>query len=232
MNKKNLVSREILYRVLEHEEWHMTQKSLAHACGVSSWMISSLIKTLHNFGAVEKKPLGFRVLNVHKILLYWACTRNLHRDIVYTTFSPYPVSKIEEEMPEDTLFTAFSGYSRKFKDASLTYDEVFVYGDSNQISRKFPKKTVLRPNVIVLEPDPHLRRLSENNVVPFPQLYADLWQIDNPKAEKVLVNLDQRLKLKPIEKFRTIINQLWAKETRGFEKMLNDTSSGDKIAVE
>ncbi|MEM2878773.1 MAG: hypothetical protein QXG10_04455 [Candidatus Hadarchaeales archaeon] len=210
MGRKNIVFREILYRVIEKDEWYMTQKSIAETCKVSLDTANKVVKTLHNFKAVEKKPLGFRVVNLQKLLTYWACTRNMYKDITYVTYSPDPASKIERDLPKDAIFTAFSGYARKFAEAPA-YNEVYIYADSGAVKRMYPKKDVSRPNIIVLAPDPHLRALSEDGVAPLPQIYVDLWQIGSPKAERILVDLDRVLKTKPIEKFREMVLQ-WRAE--------------------
>jgi DNA-binding XRE family transcriptional regulator len=206
VSRKNSVLREILYRVLERDEWYMTQKSLAQACGVSLDTAHKVVKTLVGFKAVEKKPLGFRVINFFKILQYWACVRDLYRDVVYTTYAPETVSKIESGMPEGVIFTGFSGYAKKFS-KSLDYTEVHVYGDPALVQERFKKKHVTRPNIIVIRPDSHLRSVSSGAVVPTGQLYADLWQIGTPKAERLLVEFEEKLKEEPLEKFRAIIEK-------------------------
>ncbi|MEM2874525.1 MAG: hypothetical protein QW567_00650 [Candidatus Hadarchaeales archaeon] len=206
MRRKDNVFREILYRVLERDEWYMTQKSLAEACKVSLDTTHKVVRTLVSFKAVEKKPLGFRVVNFFKILQYWACTRDLYRDVVYTTYAPENAASIESGMPEGAIFTGFSGYVRKFP-KPMDYTEVFVYADPVLVQQKFKKRHVTRPNIIVLRMDEHLKMVSRGGVVPTAQLYADLWQIGSPKAERLLVELDEKLREEPLEKFREIIKQ-------------------------
>ncbi|KXB07208.1 hypothetical protein AKJ51_01850 [candidate division MSBL1 archaeon SCGC-AAA382A20] len=55
------------------------------------------------------------------------------------------------------------------------HDEVYVYGDSEGIEDRFPPRPGVDPNLFVLDTDEHLRGLSRGNVVPVPQLKADLW---------------------------------------------------------
>jgi len=205
VSKKNLVFREILYRVLEKDEWTMTQKSISETCNVSLDTVHKVVWTLSNFRAVEKKPLGFRVTNVFKVLQYWACTRNLHNDIVFTTYVPEPPSRIEEDMPEGAIFTGFSGYYHRFPDKTKDYSEVVVYADADLVGQRFKKKNVTRPNIIVLKTDAHLRKVSEENVAPLAQIYADLWQLGSSQSERLLVEFDSRLRMKPIEKFKKMI---------------------------
>lgn len=213
MKKKDRILREILYRVYEKNEYFMTQKSLAQTCAVSLDTANQVIKKLSQFHAIEKKPLAFKVINPQKILLYWASTRNLGGDIVYATYSPNSAEDIESQMPDDAIFTAYSGYRRKFSDPSIVYEEVFVYADPEEVKRKFAEKLVRAKNLVVLKQDPDMKRVSSGSVVPLAQLYVDLWQLGTPLAERLILELDQKLKFRPVKTFRTIVTQ-WRRKYR------------------
>jgi len=154
MKKVNRVLREILYRVYERNDSFMSQKSLAQACGLSMDTVNRLVSKLNQFRAIEKKPLGFRVVDPKKIISYWASTRNLASDVVYSTYSPDSVSKIESELPPGSIFTAYSGYRLKFKETPTHYEEIFVYADPDEVRRKFPESEVERRNLFVLQRSP------------------------------------------------------------------------------
>jgi DNA-binding transcriptional MocR family regulator len=199
MKKINRILREILYRVYERNEPFMSQRSLGQACETSIDTVNRLVSKLHQFGSIEKKPLGFRVTNPKKVLLYWASTRNLANDIVYSTYSPDQVSEIEEEMPPGTIFTGYSGYRLRFKDVPTYYEEVYVYADPDGVKRKFPEKAIERKNVFVLKSDPHLKKVSKNNAAPLAQIYVDLWQIGEATSERFVLELEKKLEPKPSE---------------------------------
>lgn len=192
MKKGEWVLREILHRFYEQEERFMSQKSIAQNCDVSEDTVSRVVNKIHNFKAVEKKPLGFRIIYPQKILLYWASTRGLVKDILYSAYSPDAVSKIEEQMPEDVIFTAHSGYHRKVGSVFTHYEEVYVYTRPEKIKSRFPKSNLERKNVYVLESDPHLKKISENKAPPLPQIYVDLWQIGGRVADKLVSKLEKR----------------------------------------
>ncbi|MEM2251305.1 MAG: hypothetical protein QXU01_04165 [Candidatus Hadarchaeales archaeon] len=193
MSRKNIVFREILYRTLELDEPYMTQKSIAEKCQISLDTVNKVVRELHRFHGVEKKPMGFRVINVQKVLTYWACTRDLHKDICFLTYVPHKVKEIESELPSGTIFTAFSGYARRIGETSM-YSEVYVYGDPQKISTKFPKRESRRPNLVVLEKDSHIESVSQNQSAPIAQIYVDLWQIGTQEAEKLLVVFDEKIR--------------------------------------
>jgi hypothetical protein len=213
MSRKNIVFREILYRALELGESYMTQKSIAETCKVSLDTVNKVVRTLDKFYGVEKKPMGFRVINIQKILTYWACTRDLHKDICFATYTPNPVKKIESEMPLGTIFTAFSGYARRIGEIP-SYTEVYVYGDAREIEAKFPKKETRKPNLIVLERDHHIGNVSRNDAAPLAQIYVDLWQIGSQEAEKLMVDLDNVLRLRREEALKEVVEKIRGKQSQ------------------
>ncbi len=204
MKKINWILREIFYRIYDKNESFMSQKSIAQACGVSMDTVNRLVAKLDQFRAIEKKPLGFRVTEPKKALAYWASTRNLVNDIVYSTYSPDSVSEIEADMPSGAIFTTFSGYQRKFKSAPIHYEEVYVYAAPDEVQRRFPKSSAERKNVFVLRSDPHLGKTSENGSAPLAQLYVDLWQIGGATADRFTLELEKRLETKPMEALKAL----------------------------
>lgn len=204
MKKVNQVLREILYRVYERDESFMSQKSLAHACGLSMDTVNRVVAKLNQFRAIEKKPLGFRVIEPKKVLTYWATTRNLTKDILYSTYSPDSVPKIEGDMPRGTVFTAFSGYQRRFGNVPTHYDEVFVYADLDEVRRRFPESHAEKRDVFVLRSDPHLVRTSKDGVPPLAQIYVDLWQLGGGPANRFILELEKKFAAKPVEALRML----------------------------
>lgn len=204
MKKINRVLREILYRVYEQNESFMSQKSLAQACELSMDTVNRVVAKLNQFHTIKKKPLGFRVVDPEKILTYWACTRNLASDISYSTYSPDSVTKIEDEMPRGTVFTAFSGYRRRFGKTPIHYEKVFVYADPEEVRRRFPESPAERKNVFVMRPDPHLAQTNKDGAAPLAQIYVDLWQLGGDPADRFLLELETKLRAKPIEALKVL----------------------------
>jgi hypothetical protein len=207
MKKINQVLREILHRVYERNELFMSQKALAQACRVSMDTVNRLVAKLNLFRSVNKKPLGFRVIEPEKILTYWATTRNLARDIIYSTYSPNSVSEIEGDMPPGSVFTMFSGYSLRFKETPTHYEEVYVYADPDAVKRKFSESQAGRRNLFVLRQDPHLERTSKDGSAPLAQLYVDLWQLGGSPADRFLLELKKKLRAKPVEALKALVGK-------------------------
>jgi len=216
MKKVNRILREIFYRVYERNEFFMSQKALAQSCEVSMDAVNRLVKKLNQFRSIEKKPLGFRVTEPEKILAYWATTRNLPRDIIYSTYSTSSVQEIERDMPRGSVFTMFSGYRLRFTETPTYYDEVYVYADQDTVKRKFPESKVERRNIFVLRQDPHLGRTSKNGAAPLAQLYVDLWQLGGSPADRFILELEKRFKAKPVEALKALVR----KETLNFSPSL------------
>jgi hypothetical protein len=207
VKKINRVLREILHRVYERNEFFMSQKALAQACGVSMDTVNRLIWKLSLFRSIEKKPLGFRVTEPEKILTYWATTRDLAGDIVYSTYSASSVEEIERDMPPGSVFTMFSGYRLRFTKTPTHYEEVYVYADPDLVKRRFPESPLERCNLFVLRPDPHLQRTSRDGAAPLAQLYVDLWQLGGSPADRFILELKKKFEAKPIEALKALVRK-------------------------
>jgi len=195
MKKLDRVLREVLYQVYERGERFFKQKKLAKTCDLSLGTINPLIQKLARLGALERKPQGFRVVDVDRLLTYWSVTRDLRKDITYSTYLPMETSDMEDALPEGVIFTAYSGYARYFGNTPSNYSQVYVYADSKVIKKKFRARPEEKPNLFVLEPDSHLKKLSTENVAPLPQLYVDLWQLGRP-AGRFIKELELKLRQK------------------------------------
>jgi len=170
--------------------------------------VNRVVTKLNQFHTIEKKPLGFRVVDPKKVLTYWACTRNLSSDISYSTYSPDSVAKIEDEMPRSAVFTTFSGYRLRFGKTPTHYEEVFVYANPAEVRQRFPESPAERKNVFVLWPDPHLAQTNKDGAASLAQLYVDLWQLGGDPADRFLLELETKLKAKPIEALKVLAQKI------------------------
>jgi DNA-binding Lrp family transcriptional regulator len=193
--KLDRVYREILYRVYEEGEAFMSQREVSKVCGVSIGLVNLLVSRMEGLGAVERRPMGFRVIDPKKMLQHWAARRNLKRDLVYSTFVPEPAEEIEGSLREG-VFTAYSGCRLRFG-LEEDYSEVYFYGDPEAVRALYPPSPHA-PNLHVLTSDPHLTFRSKHSVAPLPQLYVDLWQLGRP-AERWLAELEERMEAAQVE---------------------------------
>lgn len=210
MKKSDRVLRQILYNFYERGEPFMSQKALAKACGVSLGTINSIVARIEGLGAIEKKPLGFRVTGPNRVLTYWSATRNLAHDIVYSTYTPNSVSEIEAQMPPSAIFTGYSGYKLKFGALPADYDEVHVYADPKEIKRRFRPRGGYKKNLFVLSSDQHLESVSHGRAAPLAQIYVDLWQLGKP-ADRFVDELDRGLELGLIGTFKDMVKRVQKK---------------------
>ncbi|KUO39821.1 MAG: hypothetical protein APZ16_01350 [Candidatus Hadarchaeum yellowstonense] len=196
MRKIDRVYREILHRFYSSGERFFNQKNLSEICRISLGTINPLITKLEGIGAIERKPQGFRLIDPQRALISWAVTRDLARDITYTTFVPTSLKELESSLPRGAILTAYSGFRARFGSTPAEYNQVFVYADEEEMRRAFRSTMRERRNLIVLQPDEHLRRLSSNGVAPPVQLYVDLWQLGKP-ASRFVEELERKLSPAP-----------------------------------
>lgn len=199
--------RQILYAVYEQGESFLSQKALARECEVSLGMVNLVIAKLNKIGTIEKKPLGFRVIDPKKVLLYWASKRDLTKDIIYETYSHLSAQEIETQIPSSAIFTGYSGYRLKFGVAPADYDEVYVYADPEEVKRRFTSREIYKKNLFVLKSDPHLARLSVRGTAPLAQIYVDLWGLSGA-ANRFVDELGSKLELEQIDAFEAMIKRV------------------------
>lgn len=207
MQKTNLILREILHQVLEKKNDFMSQKSVSEKCETSTETVNRTVTKLNNFNAVEKKPQGFRVTKPQKILQYWAAVRNLHDDIVWSTKSAYSMKEIERELPRKSILTAYSGYRKKYEEKPFPYKKVYAYGDPQKVKKRFSKSKTAGGNLILLEKDKHLEKVSRYQIPPLSQIFVDLWQIGTNTAERYQEKIEKELTPKPVELLRDLADK-------------------------
>jgi len=183
------VYREILYQV-EKGNNVLTQKAISEKLGISLSNVSNAMLPLRTMGAIQVKKMCFNVINPKKILYHWASTRNLKKDIVYSTRAEKSVLEIEKGMPDSVIFTAYTGYRLKFKAAPSDYSEIYVYSnDLQEIKRRFPQLDNT-PNVFVLNKDRNADKYGK--IATNANIFVDLWNLPEWYAQEFLKSMEQK----------------------------------------
>lgn len=188
MKKIEQVYREMLYEAMEKNNRTLTQKELALRLGISLSTVNHSLKPLRKLNAVEVGPKNLKITSIKKMIYYWASIRNVEKDIVYETRAEKDIKEIEKSMPQDIVFTAYSGYLFKFKDAPADYSEVYVYSDkTDEIKKRFPERKG-PANIIVLKKDKNMK-----NEVTLANLFVDLWNLKQWYAKDFLKAMEAKL---------------------------------------
>lgn len=187
MKKIELVYREILFQAMEKNNKVLTQSYLAKTLKISLSTVNLAIKHLEKMNAVKVKNRSFNIIDTKKILYYWASTRNLEKDIIYSTRVESPVKEIEKQMPNNIIFTAYSAYKFKFKDVPSDYTEVYVYGEED-IKKRF-KENNQTPNLFVLKKDKTIDKYGITTA----NLFVDLWNLRQWYAKEFLKALEAKI---------------------------------------
>lgn len=191
MKKIEQVFREILYQAIEMKNRKLTQLKLSKKLGFSLSTINLAVKKLEKMNAIKIGKMNFRVIDLRKILYYWASIRNLEKDIVYKTRVEMPVKEIEKNMPNIT-YGVYSAYKFKFKDVPADYSEVYVYADEELevIKKRFPFKEG-RENLVVLKKDNNMKYGKIGTIA---GIFVDLWNIKEWYASDFLKALEEKIK--------------------------------------
>ncbi|MEW6063449.1 MAG: helix-turn-helix domain-containing protein [Nanoarchaeota archaeon] len=189
MKNAELIYREILYQAIEKKNRVLTQAELARKLRISLSIVNGAIKSIERLGAVEVRPRNFHILDIKKILYYWASIRNISKDIIYSTRIEKPVVEIEKLMPDTVIFGAYSAYKYLFKDVPADYSEVYVYGNK-ELEERFPKSKGI-PNLFVLKKDDKMESYGKTTTIA--NTFVDLWNLREWYAKDFLKALEERL---------------------------------------
>ena len=183
-----------LYLLEKYRSGKITQQWIALALGISLSTVNNALKPLRKMQAIEIKPRELIVRDGEKILAYWATIRKLEKDTIYATHVRLPVKEIENSMPANVIFTAFSGYKFLFNDVPADYSEVYIYADEKtlvEIKKRFPTKKGPK-NLFVLQRSEALRKMSKITAPPS-LLFVDLWNVKGWYAKDFLNALGEKL---------------------------------------
>ena len=185
MKQKEFVYIYIAEAFLASKRTRFTQKEIADNLEISLSTVNNSLGPLFRMHALRKFPKGFELIDIEKLLVNFGTVRNLGKDLVYSTYVPKPVDRIEAEMPSKTMFTAYSGYRMLTNDAPADYSEVYVYAGNdelNGIQKRFPQKKG-NSNLFVLRKEKLMDRLK---TIPFSLVFADLWNVPEWYAREFL----------------------------------------------
>lgn len=191
MLKKEIIWREVLSQAIEKKKKQFTQKELAAKFGFSVSTVFHALKIPREVGAVEVNGRFFMLTNTEKMLNIWGTHRHLDKEIVYKTHVDLPPLKIESEMPNSVIYTAYSAYRLKFQESPADYDKVYIYAnDLAEIQKRFPLKKG-NDNLFVLNADKFLSVYGP--IAPLAQIYVDLWNLKEWYAHDFLEALKTRI---------------------------------------
>ena len=186
MKRTEEVYREMLFQA-EKENIALTQKEISEKLALSLSNINKAIAPLRRMGAIEVKRMGLNIINARKIIYYWASSRNLAKDIVYSTRVEKNVKDIEKRMPD---FTAYSAYALKYREAPADYSEVYVYCDDlDEIKKRFPSNRN-RPNLFVLKKDRSIDKYGK--IATTANIFVDLWNLGEWYAAEFIKELEKK----------------------------------------
>ncbi|MEK6979415.1 MAG: winged helix-turn-helix domain-containing protein [Candidatus Micrarchaeota archaeon] len=195
MQRSEWIYRELLYQRIEKGQFQFTQLAIAKKLGISLSTVNYALRPTEEMGAIRKTPMGFRLIDPKKLLLFWASKRNLSKNIIYQTRVDTTIKEIEKNMPQGVVYTAYSAYKFKFDDVPADYSEIYVYADDEvlkEFKRQFPKKDG-PPNLIMLEVDSHLNETTEKSICSIANMFVDLWNINSWYAKEFLQALEKKI---------------------------------------
>lgn len=189
MLKNEIIWREILEGVKTTNTFE--QKKLAEKYHFSTSTVFAALLPLRNIGAVTVTGRNFRVVNLEKILLFWATHRNLKKDIAYETYVDLPVLEIEGLVDNQTVFAAYSAARILLKNSPSDYEKVYVYHPiPAELTNRFPVNKHKNSNFFIIKPDQYISKYCKTT--PVSQTFVDLWNLSDWYADEFIKALKER----------------------------------------
>ena len=187
MKRIEEVYREMLYQGMEKKNNVVTQSQLAQALNLSLSVVHLALKPLRKMNAVQVNQRNLKIIDIKKILYYWASIRNIDKDIIYSTRVDKLVKKIESEMPSNSIYGAYSAYKFRFMDIPADYSEVYVYADDcEEIKQRFPENANM-PNLFVLKKDANMNHMT------LALIFVDVWNLKEWYAKEFLKGMEEKI---------------------------------------
>jgi DNA-binding Lrp family transcriptional regulator len=194
MKKKEWVYRLILHLAIEKKEFRTTQIAISKKLSISLSTVNNAIVPLEKIGAIQIKNMGFEIIDIKKIITFWASARNLQKDILYSTRVEMPVVQIEKQLHANVILGAYSAYNARYQDLPADYSEVYVYANEKTLLKIMNRFKLSKgpANLVVLKEDERMKDVSDNNIAPTGQVYCDLWNLKQWYAKDFLKSLEER----------------------------------------
>jgi len=188
MKKLEFVYREILFQAMEKKNRKLTQSYLAKALNISLSTVNNALKPLRKMNSIRINKRSLDIIDIKKILYYWASIRNIEKDIIYKTRVNKAVREIEAEMPNNIVYAGYSAYKFKFKSVPADYSEVYVYGSN--LEKRFPLNKN-NPNLFILKKDSLIGRYYKTGTIA--QVFVDLWNLREWYAKDFLKEMEEKI---------------------------------------
>lgn len=204
MNKTGMVYRHVAEMLLENRRTKFVEREIARHLCISPDTVSGAIRPLKRIGVAVMHRTYFEILDLNKLLVFWAVNRKFERDVIYEAYIQIrDIAEIEDRLPGGIAYTGFSAYVKTFGNDAATYSEVYAYATEQarvEVARRF-KTTKMRSgyhNLILLKPDSILEEKIErdelaHSSVSIPQMYVDLWNNNTWYAVEFIRKLEKRI---------------------------------------
>lgn len=191
MKKIEIIWRELLCQAIEKKNRQFTQKELAEKFNFSTSTIFQALKTPRKMGAARVTGRFFVLEDPEKLLYHWASTRDLKRDVIFSTRVESPVLEIEGKMPPNTTFGGYSSARQQLAEPPADYDKVYVYSQNLEAIKERFGFQKGKENLIVLKPDEFLTDYGQTTTLA--QTFVDLWNLPEWYAKEFTGALKKKI---------------------------------------
>src|SRR3989338_6818499 len=196
MKKKEWIYRELACNALKERGARFTQLGLSRKFGISLSTVHNAIFPLVQNGIVSPLSRGCRLSDLGKLLAFWGTQRKLAKDVVWSGWAA-SVSEAEKAMPSGIVWGGCTAYRRRHNEGVADYSTGIVYADQKEAAEAGGRFRNEKGNarVLVLGKDPFLAGYADKGICPDPQVYVDLWNLNDWQSARYKDALGKRMGL-------------------------------------
>jgi hypothetical protein len=182
MKNSEIIIRELLYSSIEERVLNFQQKQLSSKFNLAIGTIHNILKPLRNINAIEVGGRGFKIINVKKLLYYWACHRSFEKDVMKKYQIDTGVKYRSAICPSSVIIGGYEHLASSLGYSPADYDVAIWYiMDTKEIpeieSRLSPLNPDAKPknqyyNTFILQADSNLFRYK---TIPIAQSFVDIF---------------------------------------------------------
>ena len=198
MLKIETIWHHLLNEALEKGQTSYTQQDLARKFGYSISTIHHALVIPTELGAIKKSGKSFALADFQKLLYYWAGSRRLEKDIIFSCYVDKDVRQIESLVYPESVFACYSAYRMRYTEPAGDYSKVYIYSndiDKQKIYRRMEVDLEDReknPNFYILKKTAGMDDFGK--ITTLPQTFVDIWNLPDWYSGEFISQLKEKIR--------------------------------------
>ncbi len=198
MLKIETIWHHLLNEALEKGQTNYTQQDLARKFGYSISTIHHALEIPTELGAIKKSGKRFALVDFQKLLYYWASSRRLEKDIIFSCYVDKDVRQVESLVYPESIFACYSAYRMRYTEPAGDYSKVYIYSNDIDKQRIYKRMEVgledkeKDPNFYILKKPAGMDAFGK--ITTLPQTFVDIWNLPDWYSGEFISQLKEKIR--------------------------------------